>query len=159
MYQERLKELKKRNNISIQKISELSGIPESTISRILSGQTESPSFVTVVEIIKAMGGSVDELVGIARPVEEVPKCEINQQYIDTLCGNISDLKENIKEVKAESVHRRHIITILIIALFIIVATAAVAAGLFLWVDLSNGDLGFFFREIARGATTQGVSFM
>lgn len=159
MYQDRLKELKKRNNISIQKISELSGIPESTISRILSGQTESPSFVTVVEIIKAMGGSVDEVVGITHPVSEAPKCEINQQYIDNLRGNISDLKDNIKEVKAESDHRRHVITMLILALFIIVATVAVVAGLFLWADLSNGDLGFFFREIARGATTQGVSFV
>lgn len=159
MYTERLKDMKKRKNITASVISQKSGIPEATLSRIFSGQTDNPSFDTIAKIVIAMNGSLDELVGIARPAEEAPKCEINQQYIDTLCGNISDLKENIKEVKAESVHRRHIITILIIALFIIVATAAVAAGLFLWVDLSNGDLGFFFREIARGATTQGVSFM
>lgn len=159
MYAEKLKEMKKRKNLSAIEISQKSGIPEATISRIMSGQTESPSFSTVVAIVKAMDGSLDELVGIPRPAAEQKECDINRAYIDTLNGNIADLKDRIKETKAESDHRRHVITILILALFIIVATVAVVAGLFLWADISNGDLGFFFRELARGATTQGVSFV
>lgn len=158
MYTERLKDMKKRKNITASEISQKSGIPEATLSRIFSGQTDNPSFDTIAKIVIAMNGSLDELVGIARPAEEAPKCEINQQYIDTLRGNIADLKDNIKEIKSESDHRRHIITMLIIALFIIVVTVAVIAGLFLWADLSNGDLGFFFREIVKDSM-QGVSFV
>ena len=40
MKAEDLKKLKLERNLTTKQISELSGIPESTISRILSGQTD-----------------------------------------------------------------------------------------------------------------------
>ena len=56
-----LKKLKDQSNLTTKQISDLSGIPESTISRILSGQTDNPAFDTVCAIVKAMGGSLDRL--------------------------------------------------------------------------------------------------
>lgn len=59
MKAEFLKKLKDESKLTTKQISELSGIPESTISRIMSGQTDNPSFDSICAIVKAMGGSLD----------------------------------------------------------------------------------------------------
>lgn len=64
MLYEKLKTLKMSKNLTIQEISEKSGVPSSTVSRIFSGQTDNPSFQNICDIVIAMGGSLDELAGI-----------------------------------------------------------------------------------------------
>lgn len=64
MRTEDLKKLKEESNLTTKQISDLSGIPESTISRVLSGQTDNPTFETICAIVKAMGGSLDKLTDI-----------------------------------------------------------------------------------------------
>lgn len=64
-----LKRLKEESKLTTKQISDLSGIPESTISRILSGQTDNPTFDTVYAIVKAMGGSLDQLTDIPTETE------------------------------------------------------------------------------------------
>ena len=66
MYVQKLKELKEKKKLTTQQISDLSGVPASTVSRILSGQTDNPSFQSICDITIAMGGSMDELVGISQ---------------------------------------------------------------------------------------------
>ena len=61
MKAETLKKLKDESKLTTKQISEKSGIPESTISRILSGQTDNPSFDSIYAIVKAMGGSLDSV--------------------------------------------------------------------------------------------------
>ena len=64
MLYEKLKALKMSKNLTIQEISEKSGVPSGTVSRIFSGQTDNPSFQNICDIVIAMGGSLDELAGI-----------------------------------------------------------------------------------------------
>lgn len=64
-----LKRMKEESKLTTKQISDLSGIPESTISRILSGQTDNPTFDTVYAIVKAMGGSLDQLTDIPTETE------------------------------------------------------------------------------------------
>lgn len=59
-----LKLLKEKRKLTTQQLSDLSGVPVGTINRILSGQTDNPSFQTVCDLVIAMDGSLDELVGI-----------------------------------------------------------------------------------------------
>ena len=62
-----LNELKEQaGNPSNAEIAEKSGIQESTVSRMLAGNVENPRFQTVVDIVIALGGSLDDLVGIVR---------------------------------------------------------------------------------------------
>ena len=61
MKAEILKKLKDESKLTTKQISEKSGIPESTISRILSGQTDNPSFDSIYAIVKAIGGSLDSV--------------------------------------------------------------------------------------------------
>ncbi len=63
-YTEKLVEMKKASGLTAQQIADKSGVPASTINRMLSGQTEEPTFSNIAKVVKAMNGSLDELVGI-----------------------------------------------------------------------------------------------
>ena len=63
-YTDRLIQMKKDSGKSTQLISDETGVPTSTITRILNGQTEEPTFANIAKIVKAIGGSLDELAGI-----------------------------------------------------------------------------------------------
>ena len=65
MQVELLATVKAQKKISNKWIAEATGLSESTISRILSRQTE-PKFEDVVRIALAMGVSLDALAGIVR---------------------------------------------------------------------------------------------
>ena len=67
MLSTQLKELKDKRKLTNQQLADLSGVPVGTINRILSGQTDNPSFQTVCDIVMAMNGSLDELAGIKEP--------------------------------------------------------------------------------------------
>lgn len=58
----KLKEMKESAHMSTKELSKKSGVPEATISRILSGQTENPCFYNVCDIVVALGGSVDDII-------------------------------------------------------------------------------------------------
>lgn len=60
----RLTKLKEKSGLTIQQISDKSGVAVSTISRILNGETDNPSYRHVADMVIAMGGSLDELEGI-----------------------------------------------------------------------------------------------
>lgn len=79
MITERLKKLKEERGLTAKQISELSGIPESTVSRVLSGQTDNPGFDTVSALVKAMDGSLDAMTGIKQP-EKVEASPIILMY-------------------------------------------------------------------------------
>ena len=51
---ETLKNMKSEQNLTLQQISSASGVPLSTVNRILSGQTENPSFRDVAAIVAWM---------------------------------------------------------------------------------------------------------
>ena len=62
MLHERLTEFKRLSGKSTRQISEDTGIPESTLKRILSGDTPDPYVSTVGKIAKCLGVSMDVLL-------------------------------------------------------------------------------------------------
>ena len=73
MISNQLKLLKERRKLTNQQLSDLSGVPIGTINRIMAGQTDNPSFQTVCDIVMAMDGSLDELVGIKEETHQEKK--------------------------------------------------------------------------------------
>ena len=61
---DRLKALKAEKNMTSKEIANLSGVPESTVSRIISKRTPNPSFLDVIAIVRAMGGSLDAIADL-----------------------------------------------------------------------------------------------
>ncbi len=120
MNAEDLKKMKEERKLTTKQISDLSGIPESTISRILSGQTDNPSFDTICALVRAMGGSLDELTGI-RPTADAP----DPLPLVALYEKVIDEKNRL-------------IKVLLIACCVLIAV-------FIFIvlfDLVNGQIGF-----------------
>ena len=62
MWLENIKELKKMKGMSVKQIAEKTHLPERTVSRIFSGDTDSPYVDTLHRIVKALGGSLDDIL-------------------------------------------------------------------------------------------------
>ena len=126
---EKLKTLKNQSKITISELSNLSSIPEATIRRIFSGETPDPRFETVVKLVTAMGGSLDDFIGTTK------KIEIEANAVSALKesyeSRISDIKEHNSLLRADK--RILAISTAVLMLFVV--------GLLI-VDLSVRNFGW-----------------
>lgn len=93
-------------------LSRQSGIPESTISRIMKGERE-PGFESVMKVANAFGCSVDDLIGSGDSKEDlVQKVGKLTMEIDRLRGllkaqaakprSLADLEKSVDQVTEQS---------------------------------------------------------
>ncbi|MBO5845209.1 MAG: helix-turn-helix domain-containing protein [Clostridia bacterium] len=61
-YIERIKKIKNERKITNERLSELTGIPLGTLSKILAGISDSPKLVNIVAIADALGCTLDYIV-------------------------------------------------------------------------------------------------
>ena len=59
---ERIKDLKKKKNITNAHLSDISGVPYGTLNKILGGETKEPSVIAIAKIADAMHVTVDYFV-------------------------------------------------------------------------------------------------
>ena len=59
-----LHKLKAESRLTNEQLAQISGIPGSTLARIFNGRTDNPYFHTIVDLVRAMKGSVDEMEGL-----------------------------------------------------------------------------------------------
>ncbi len=124
MISNQLKLLKERRKLTNQQLSDLSGVPIGTINRIMAGQTDNPSFQTVCDIVMAMDGSLDELVGIKEETLQEKKAA-NKEIIQ--------LYESMLDNKEKWMHRLFVCCCILMAVLI---------GIVIF-DLTNPQIGFF----------------
>lgn len=117
---ERLTNLKKSHNITVDQWAELSGIPAQTIKRILSGATPTPSHLAVCSLVKSLDASLDDFGQDLLPVQE-----------HTDMQSLSILERQINR-------QCKIIAILSIALAVILLTIIAV----LLIDLFDPTIGF-----------------
>ena len=87
MWLENLKELKKAKGMTTKQIADATKIPESTIKRIFSGETDDPYVSTIHRIVTVLGGSLDHILADTNAV-------LSTESIVTV-------KENAEVVEAE----------------------------------------------------------
>lgn len=87
MWLDNLKELKKKTGMSAKQIAEKTKLPERTVNRIFSGDTDHPYVDTLHTIVTALGGSLNDIFADTKVVVAT----------DELVG----IKENIDVVEAE----------------------------------------------------------
>ena len=68
MLSEDLSTLKAAANLTAKEIAQRADVSESTLSRILTGETADPSFATVARLVSVMGGSLDVIAGISHKI-------------------------------------------------------------------------------------------
>nr|DAW33939.1 MAG TPA: Helix-turn-helix XRE-family like protein [Bacteriophage sp.] len=89
-----LNTLKSKGNWTYQQLSEVSGVPSSTISRLFKGQMVSMESVSAV--IQAMGGSLDILMGIRQEDSDTTSREEKEMYTTALRHSRETLAEQRK---------------------------------------------------------------
>lgn len=87
MWLENLKELKKAKRMTARQIADATKIPESTIKRIFSGETDNPYVDTVRRIAIALDSSLDEIFAETKVV--------------VATETLAEVKENTEVVEAE----------------------------------------------------------
>lgn len=63
--------MKEEQGKSAAQIAEESGVPITSVKRFFSGETKNPGFLSLCQIIYALGGSVDEVMEIDREKQPV----------------------------------------------------------------------------------------
>ena len=125
--------LKNKGNFSWSDLSNLSGLPDATIRKIFSGETADPRFETVVKLVNAMGGSLNELTE-------------NDKGEDPEMNAIIAIKEvyeaRIQDIKASS--SEHVESLKKDKTFLAIAVCVLGGFLLcaLLVDLFIGSIGW-----------------
>ena len=96
-----LKSLKAKQNLTNAQIAQMSGFSESTISRIMKGENKGTDLGTCVDIIKALGGSIDEACGITSASHACG----NSPKSCTDCAKFASMKDEMMEIYMEEIRK------------------------------------------------------
>lgn len=79
---EMINEIRKKKNLSVDELAELSGVPKSTLAKITAGITTNPNLETVKAIARALGCKLDDfdsdIQKAPEPEEPVSEAEIQK---------------------------------------------------------------------------------
>lgn len=125
MWLDNLKELKKAKGMTCKQISNATNIPESTIKRIFSGDTDNPYVDTVRRIAIALDSSLDEIFAetkvvvatetLAEVQENAVAVEAEKEVIevknDMLEAKITAMTMEIELLKKELQHKDELLAV------------------------------------------------
>lgn len=129
-----IKMLMERENVTQVTLAELTNIPQGTLSRILNGSTDCPSYANIAAIIKALHGSLDVMAGIVdEPSSEPVTMSERELYEKLIADKERQLRSlnGILEQKQQWLHkmwRALILTIIIIGIILIIDIGIGSAG-------------------------------
>lgn len=84
MWLDNLKELKKEKGMSTKQIAEATNLPERTVMRIFSGDTDNPYVDTLRRIVAVLDGSLDDLFAESKIVVGTKDLAVLQAEVDKL---------------------------------------------------------------------------
>lgn len=82
MWLDNLKELKKEKGMSAKQIAEKTNLPERTVTRIFSGDTDNPYVDTLHRIVSVLGGSLDDILADTKLVVGEKNLVVLQDHVD-----------------------------------------------------------------------------
>lgn len=95
MWLDNLKDLKKQTGMSIKQIAEKTNLPERTVTRIFSGDTDNPYVDTLHRIVTTLGGSLDDILADTKMV-------VGEKNLATLQANVNVITAERDLVTAEN---------------------------------------------------------
>lgn len=95
MWLENLKELKKSKGMSSKQIAEATHLPERTVIRIFSGDTDNPYVDTLHRIVSVLGGSLDSILADTKMV-------VGDTNLKTLQEENDKLNEVMAKIASEN---------------------------------------------------------
>lgn len=95
MWLDNLKELKKEKGMSVKQIAEKTNLPERTVNRIFSGDTDNPYVDTLHRIVTVLDGSLDGILADTKVV-------VGSADLKELQDENNKLKEELERIIAEN---------------------------------------------------------
>ncbi len=92
MWLDNLKELKAAKGMSSAQIAKEANLPERTVSRIFSGDTDNPYADTLRRIVVILGGSLDSVLADSKAVVGTANLATLQADVDRLSGEVALLQ-------------------------------------------------------------------
>ena len=94
--------LKEAGGFTYEDIANMSGIPLQTVRNIYTGKTPDPRFGTIAKLILAMGGDLNEIVGIdkKKEIEVNSMVSLKETYEMRIADLIKSYEDRIEDVKA-----------------------------------------------------------
>lgn len=109
MWLDNIKELKKAKGMSAKQIAEATKLPERTVTRIFSGDTDNPYVDTLHRIVTVLGGSLDDIladtkvvVGDANLVTLQENVDVVTAERDLIMAENAILKDKVATLTAEN---------------------------------------------------------
>lgn len=109
MWLDNIKELKKAKGMSAKQIADATKLPERTVTRIFSGDTDNPYVDTLHRIVTVLGGSLDDIladtkvvVGDANLVTLQENVEVVTAERDLITAENAILKDKVATLTAEN---------------------------------------------------------
>jgi transcriptional regulator with XRE-family HTH domain len=109
MWLDNLKELKKKAGMSAKQIAEKTRLPERTVSRIFSGDTDNPYVDTLHRIVTILGGSLDDILADTKAVvateslvEVQESANVIEAQRDLIAVENDMLKDKVAALTAEN---------------------------------------------------------
>lgn len=96
MWLDNLKDLKKKAGMSAKQIAEATNLPERTVTRIFSGDTDNPYVDTLRRIVAVLGGSLDDIFAESKIV-------VANTDLIALQADYNKLSEDATKLQAENV--------------------------------------------------------
>ena len=125
MWLDNIKELKKASGMSAKQIAEKTKLPERTVTRIFSGDTDNPYVDTLHRIVTVLGGSLDDILADSKVVvatesvvelkENVEVISAQNDYIsvqnDMLKAKVTALTTELELLKKELAHKEELLAV------------------------------------------------
>lgn len=149
----KIREAKEAQDLTNEDLAEMTGINETTISRIISGAGKRPSFDTLVTMAAALHISVDKILYALLPDAEItPKVEtvaenfanlvkVKDDLLASKDAQIADKDKSMEQMRDDLVtnraERRKLATVLFVQAIVITALLASLA-LYVCLDIIHG---------------------
>ena len=112
MWLENLKELKKAKGMTTKQIADATKIPESTIKRIFSGDTDNPYVDTLRRIAIALDSSLDEIFAETKVVVATDAVKENTLELEMLRAKVASQETEILLLKEQLKHKDEILSLI-----------------------------------------------
>ena len=124
-----------RENITQAELARLTDIPQGTLSRILNGTTDCPTFANVTAIVKALHGSLDVMAGIVDEPNDKPVTMTERELYEKL---IADKERQLRSVNGILEQKQQWLQKMWRTLIVMI----VIIGIILIADICIGSVGF-----------------
>lgn len=130
-----IKMLMERENITQAELAKLTDIQQVTLSRILNGSTDCPSYANIAAIIKALHGSLDVMSGIVDEPDDKPVTMSERELYEKL---LTDKERQLRSLNGILEQKQQWLRRMWRALILTV----IIIGIILVIDVSIGAVGF-----------------